>query len=47
MAVNYNSRFHGGFEIIGISSFEQSCKINKVYTRVAPYVNWIESVVWK
>ncbi|XP_055618901.1 uncharacterized protein LOC129763961 [Toxorhynchites rutilus septentrionalis] len=39
---------HCMFHIVGITSFGQSCgsSVPAVYTRVASYLDWIESVVW-
>lgn len=32
--------------IIGVSSFGIKCDLPMVYTRVAHYLDWIESIVW-
>lgn len=38
------------FELLGITSFGNACGFKNspgVYTRVFPYVKWIEGIVWK
>lgn len=39
---------HCVFYIIGITSFGQTCgsPVPAIYTRVASYLDWIESIVW-
>lgn len=36
------------FQLVGVTSFGNGCGSNtpSVYTRVARYIEWIESVVW-
>ncbi|XP_017783436.1 PREDICTED: venom protease-like [Nicrophorus vespilloides] len=39
----------GNFYIHGVTSFGNACRLTKssgVYTRVANYIDWIESIVW-
>ncbi|GJQ73806.1 hypothetical protein Trydic_g18746 [Trypoxylus dichotomus] len=44
---NYNYEFNIFPEIIGITSFGKDCGlVPSVYTKVLPYVLWIEGIVW-
>lgn len=44
-----SAKFHCMYEIIGLTSVGKACgKVEEpgLYTKVAPYVPWIESIVW-
>lgn len=45
----YHPSLHCMYTIVGITSFGLSCgsiNVPGVYTRVEPYIEWIESVIW-
>lgn len=44
-----HSKYYNMIKVVGVSSYEQSCKFPNstgVYTRIYPYLKWIEKVVW-
>lgn len=45
-----HEEFHKMSYVVGVASFGRNCEFKGspgVYTRVYPYVTWIEGIVWK
>lgn len=35
------------YKLVGITSYRDECKTEGIYTRIAPYINWILSIINK